>query len=80
MAWSFHDYLNAGGNNPVAEWIADLEERVRAGLAEFTSKSVRLTSKIDPGVIGGVVVECEGKIIDGSLHTRLDRLKQAVLG
>lgn len=58
---------------------SEQEERVREGLAKFTSKSVRLRSKIDPKVIGGVVVECEGKIIDGSLRTRLDRLKEAVL-
>lgn len=58
---------------------SEQEEMVREGLAHFTSKSVRLITKIDPDIIGGVVVQCEGKIVDGSLRTRLDRLKEAVL-
>lgn len=52
---------------------------VVSGLEAFTGKSARMIENIDDAIIGGVVVECEGKVMDGSLRARLDKIKEAVL-
>lgn len=57
----------------------DLEERLRHGLAQYSGKAVRLTSEVDPSIIDGVVVHMGEQVIDGSLYTQLERLKETLL-
>jgi F-type H+-transporting ATPase subunit delta len=45
--------------------------RVVDGLAAIAHKKIIPTVKIDPALIGGVVVELEGKTYDGSLTSQL---------
>ena len=54
-------------------------ERVRAGLALYSGKDVRVQHTVDPDIVGGVVAEIEGIIIDGSLRTRLEHLKRSIV-
>ena len=42
-------------------------------------KEVRLDNKIDPTVLGGVVVEASHQVIDGSLKNQYEKLRQALL-
>ena len=51
-----------------------------SSLQVMTGKSVNLSQKIDPSVIGGVVVRIGDTIIDGSLRGRLRRLEEQLLG
>ncbi|MDD5702353.1 MAG: ATP synthase F1 subunit delta [Dehalococcoidales bacterium] len=39
-------------------------------------KKLYLTAKIDPSIIGGIILRVDGKIIDGSITTRLAGLKE----
>lgn len=54
-------------------------ENIRSKLAALTGKTVRLQTKTDPGLIGGVTVRIGDQVIDGSLATRLARLKENLL-
>jgi len=57
----------------------DLEERLRHGLAKYSGKAVRLDIQVDPSIIDGVVVHMGEQVIDGSLYTQLERLKETLL-
>lgn len=39
-------------------------------------KKLYLTAKIDPSIIGGIILRIDGKIIDGSITTQLAGLKE----
>lgn len=54
-------------------------ESIREGLAAYCGKTVRLNARVDPEIIGGVVVRVGGKVLDGSLRTRLAQLKESLL-
>ena len=58
---------------------SDQSERLQRGLSAYAGKTVRLDATVDDALGGGVVVELEGKILDGSLRTRLEQIKRAVL-
>jgi F-type H+-transporting ATPase subunit delta len=50
--------------------------RIEGELGRWTGKRVRLTTKVDPSLIGGVVARVGGVVLDGSLKTQLDALRQ----
>jgi F-type H+-transporting ATPase subunit delta len=45
-------------------------------LAAITGKVVRATYSQDPGLLGGVLVRVGSTIYDGSVHGRLQRMRQ----
>ena len=49
-------------------------------LQHVTGRTVLLSESVDPGVLGGVVVQVGGKIIDGSVRSALQGLKARLLG
>jgi F-type H+-transporting ATPase subunit delta len=49
----------------------DMLARILDGLAAIANKKIIPTINLDPALIGGVVVDLEGKTYDGSLATRL---------
>jgi F-type H+-transporting ATPase subunit delta len=51
-------------------------EALKAALADFTGgKSVAVDLKVDPEIIGGLVVKLGSRMIDGSLKTKLNSLR-----
>lgn len=54
-------------------------EKIRAGLVAYAHKDISLKKRVDPAVIGGVVVKIDGVVIDGSLRSRLKQLRNALL-
>jgi F-type H+-transporting ATPase subunit delta len=56
-----------------------LRERLTAALAASTSRRPTLIEKVDPAVIGGLVIEVEGRKIDASVASRLHDLSEALL-
>jgi F-type H+-transporting ATPase subunit delta len=50
-------------------------ERLRSTLAGTYGQQISLNIEIDPSIIGGMVVQIAGEIIDGSVSTRLQNLK-----
>lgn len=55
-----------------------LFERLRGTLGGISGKEVVLHEETDPALIGGLVVELEGKVYDGSVRTQLEKMKQRV--
>ncbi|MBM3131617.1 MAG: ATP synthase F1 subunit delta [Chloroflexi bacterium] len=45
-------------------------------LAKITGRKIVLSTKTDPGIIGGFVARVGDKVIDGSVRTRLEKLKK----
>lgn len=50
--------------------------KVAGDLSLLLEKKIILEPKVDPAVLGGVVVRVGGKLIDGSVRSRLAALKQ----
>lgn len=53
---------------------------VVATFTKLTGKQVVPSATVDPDMLGGVVVEAEGKVYDGSVRTHLARLAKAITG
>lgn len=53
--------------------------RLETALTKFSGKTVRLKCEVNPDLIGGVVARIGGQVIDGSLRTRLERLKHELI-
>ena len=51
---------------------------LRAKLEKKLSKTVIIRCETDPALIGGVRVEVDGRIIDGSLRNKLDEIKEVM--
>lgn len=58
---------------------ADAEERLAAKVAAATGRRVKLTKRVDAGVLGGLVVRVGDVIVDGSLRSRLAQLRQRLV-
>lgn len=57
---------------------AEQRERLCAKLAQTTGKTIRLTEKIDPAVIGGMRVEAAGMSYDGTVSGRIERIGRSL--
>jgi len=51
-------------------------ERFRDALRKISSKEIVLSAETDPELIGGAVVEIEGKTYDASVRAHLDKIKK----
>ena len=49
---------------------------LRAKLEKITGKRIELLFKIDPSVIGGLIVRVDGRVIDASVRKDLDNLRE----
>ncbi len=57
---------------------ADQLDRLRAALSQRTGKNVDLKVILDPGVLGGLITQIGDTVIDGSVRTRLAKLKETL--
>ncbi len=53
-------------------------ERLREALSGLSGKEVVLQQESDAGLIGGVVIQLEGKVYDGSVRTQIERMKERI--
>lgn len=58
-----------------ADRLAQLQQR----LAHATGRSVTLTTRVDPELIGGIVTRVGGVVYDGSLATQLTRFRDRMI-
>ena len=54
-------------------------DRLREVLRGISGKEIVLQQETDPSLIGGVLIELEGKVYDGSVRTQLEKLKQRIV-
>ncbi len=52
--------------------------RLCAKLAASTGKTIRLTEKIDPALLGGMRIEAAGKSYDGTVSGRIERIGRSL--
>jgi F-type H+-transporting ATPase subunit delta len=63
----------------VAEKLSDKNlEALKAALKQVTGKDVALDVKVDPAIIGGLVVKLGSRMVDSSLRTKLNSIKNAM--
>lgn len=55
---------------------ADKTEALARGLQQATGKQIRLTTAVDPSIMGGVVARLGSTVFDGSVARHLDRIRQ----
>jgi F-type H+-transporting ATPase subunit delta len=55
-------------------------EAVISALGRQTGRTVLAEERVDPGLLGGLVVDIEGKVYDGSLRTQLEALAASIAG
>jgi F-type H+-transporting ATPase subunit delta len=65
----------AVGASPLEPAMVDRLRQVLQGIA---GKEVVLQQETDSSLIGGVLVELEGKVYDGSVRTQLENMKQRI--
>jgi F-type H+-transporting ATPase subunit delta len=53
-------------------------EQLRERLRGLSGKDVVLQQETDPSLLGGLLIELEGKIYDGSIRTQLEKMKQRI--
>lgn len=58
----------------------DTVERLTAALARRTNKDVEVRVIVDTDVVGGIVARVGDVVIDGTVKTRLTKLREAVSG
>ena len=54
-------------------------EQIKISLEKETGKKIELTEKINPSIIGGMILRIEDKQYDGSIATQLKKVKEAML-
>jgi F-type H+-transporting ATPase subunit delta len=57
----------------------DLQKKLTGELARLFAKKIVIRKRIDPGIIGGMYVMIEGKIIDRSLRSEIAKLRDDLL-
>ena len=63
----------------VAEPLKDQHvDALRAALKAVTGKDVDLDVKVDPAILGGLVVKLGSRMVDSSLRTKLNGIKHAM--
>ena len=55
------------------------KDRLREHLAKITKSQIVLTARVDPDIIGGFVARVGDKVIDGSVRSRLQSLRQRIV-
>jgi F-type H+-transporting ATPase subunit delta len=55
------------------------EAAVKARLSQITNKQVEIKKEVDPSIIGGVVARVGDTLIDGSIKSRLEALRKALV-
>jgi F-type H+-transporting ATPase subunit delta len=61
------------------ELDAELERKAKATIERRTGKSARIVKRVDPGIIGGMIVLAGDRIIDGSIRSQLGELRRELL-
>ena len=60
------------------ELTDDQSQRIVEALGKRLDRKVRITSEVDPSLIGGAVIRAGDLVIDGSIRGRLSGLEQSV--
>jgi len=60
------------------ELPADLVKQVGSEIEEQTGQTIELSTDVDEGVLGGIVLQVGNMVLDASVRNRLERLRREV--
>ena len=53
-------------------------KKLKAALKEQVGRDVQMEEKVDPDILGGLIVKVGSRMVDSSLRTKLNNLKIAM--
>ena len=62
------------------ELSAALQDKTKETLEKLTGKQIVLATEIDPAIIGGIIAKVGDLVLDGSIKTQLEGLKESIKG
>jgi F-type H+-transporting ATPase subunit delta len=57
----------------------EIVEQLGDRISEQTGRKVELSSRVEPGILGGIVVQVGNSVLDASVRNRLDQLRRQVV-
>jgi len=57
----------------------DTQKILLDAIQRFSTRDVEVTMRIDPGIIGGVIIRLGDRVIDGSLKRRFNEIRRTML-
>ena len=54
-------------------------EKLEKSISAYSGKDVAMSITIDPAIIGGIVTRIGSVVIDGSIHTQLNQIRQTII-
>jgi len=65
----------------VAQEISEVTVgKLEKAISRYSGKEVTVNITIDPAIIGGIVTRIGSVVIDGSIHTQLNQIRQIIRG
>ena len=64
----------------VAQEISEVTVgKLEKAISSYSGKEVTVNITIDPAIIGGIVTRIGSVVIDGSIHTQLNQIRQSII-
>ncbi|MCK6610307.1 MAG: ATP synthase F1 subunit delta [Bacteroidia bacterium] len=85
IAQAFIEQYNSLNNITTASVVTAVslsdsnQQEIQSLIEKGTGKKVILSTKVDPSLIGGLVVQIEGKLLDASISGKLRKAKQELI-
>ncbi len=76
--WAEENRLLEASVTSAVELNEDVVRQIGDQIEEQTGRRVDLTSRVDPDVLGGLVIQVGNTIMDASVRSRLERLRKQV--
>ncbi|MBA2765095.1 MAG: ATP synthase F1 subunit delta [Thermoleophilaceae bacterium] len=76
--WADENRMLAVSVTSAIELDEKLVEEIGKKIEEQTDRKVELTSKVDPDVLGGLVLQVGNMVLDASIRNRLEKLRKQV--
>ena len=77
--WEQHNRLLPVTVTSAVELDAQTVQGIGDRIAEQTGRKVELSSKVEPDILGGIVVRVGNQVLDASIRNRLDTLRKQVI-
>ena len=72
--------ISHGAIISAVELDSDLLAKIQATLEKLTGNKVILETQVDPSIIGGIIAKVGDLVLDGSIKTQLNGLKESIKG
>ncbi|WP_028583420.1 F0F1 ATP synthase subunit delta [Desulfogranum mediterraneum] len=72
--------ISHGSLISAVELDGGLQKKIQASLEKITGNKVILQTEVDPTIIGGIIAKVGDLVLDGSIKTQLNGLKESIKG